>query len=127
MTSGMKTIYKNQMDVVENSEFLDKELGYIFYTPNGLCWKEKSRSIQIVYQRLRDKTVITNFRMMHGLRHHFGSTHAAKGTPPSTLQRLLRHGSTRMTLKYITFLDSENIEASEKIEKVFDSQRHEAN
>ena len=66
MTSGMKTIYKNQMDVVENSEFLDKELGYILYTPNGLCWKEKPRSIQIVYQRLRDKTVITNFRMMHG-------------------------------------------------------------
>ena len=37
MTSGMKIIYKNQMDVVENSEFPDKELEYIFYTPNGLC------------------------------------------------------------------------------------------
>ena len=66
MNSGMKTIYKNQMDVVENSEFLDKELGYIFYTPNEVCWIEKSRSIQIVYQRLIDKMVITNFRMMHG-------------------------------------------------------------
>lgn len=66
MNSGMKSIYKNQMDVMENSEFLDKELGYIFYIPNGLCWKEKSRSIQIVYQRLIDKMVITNFRMMHG-------------------------------------------------------------
>ena len=113
------------MDVVENSEFPDKELGYVFYTPNGLCWK-KSRSIQIVYHRLRDKTGITNFRMMHGLRHHFGSTHAAKGTPLPTLQRLLRHGSTSMTMRYITILDSENIEAAEKIEKVFDSQRHEA-
>ena len=30
ITSGTKTIPKNQMDVVENSEFLDKELGYIF-------------------------------------------------------------------------------------------------
>ena len=27
MTSGMKTIYKNQMEIVENSEFFDKELG----------------------------------------------------------------------------------------------------
>jgi len=87
---------------------------------------KKSRSIQIVYHRLRDKTGITNFRMMHGLRHHFGSTHAAKGTPLPTLQRLLRHGSTSMTMRYITILDSENIEAAEKIEKVFDSQRHEA-
>ena len=126
MTSGMKIIPKNQMDVVENSEFPDKELGYVFYTPNGLCWKEKSRSIQIVYQRLRDKTGITNFRMMHGLRHHFGSTHAAKGTPLPTLQRLLRHGSTSMTMRYITIFESENIEAAEKIEKIFDSQRHEA-
>ena len=40
---NMKTILNNQMDVVENSEFPDKELGYVFYTPNGLCWKEKSR------------------------------------------------------------------------------------
>ena len=96
----MKSILKNQMDVVENSEFPDKKPGYDFYTPNGLCWKEKSRSIQIVYQGLKDKTGITNFRMMHGLRHHFGSTHAAKGTPLPTLQRLLRHGSTsrRVTL-----------------------------
>ena len=64
--------------------------------------------------------------MMHGLRHHFGSTHAAKGTPLPTLQRLLRHGSTSMTMTYITILESENIEAAEKIEKIFDSQRHEA-
>ena len=127
MTSGMKRILKNQMNVVENSEFPDKELGYVFYTPSGLCWKEKSRSIQIVYQRLRDKTGITNFRMMHGLRHHFGSTHAAKGTPLPTLQRLMRYRSTSMTMRYITILDSEIIEAAEKIEKVFDSQRHEAN
>ena len=114
MTSGMKRILKNQMNVVENSEFPDKELGYVFYAPNGLFCKEKSRSIQIVYQRLRDKTGITNFRMMHGLRHHFGSTHAARGTPLPTLQRLLRHGSTSMTMRYITILDSEIIEAAEK-------------
>ena len=115
------------MNLVENSEFPHKELGYVFYTHNGLCWKEKSRSVQIVYQRLRDKTGITNFRMMHGLRHHFGSTHAAKGTPLPTLQRLMRYRSTSMTMRYITILDSEIIEAAEKIEKVFDSQRHEAN
>ena len=65
--------------------------------------------------------------MMHGLRHHFGSTHAAKGTPLPTFQRLLSYGSTNMTMRYITILDSEFIEAAEKIEKVFDSQRHEAN
>ena len=40
MTSGIKIILKNQMNVVENSEFPDKELGYVFYTPNGLCWKK---------------------------------------------------------------------------------------
>ena len=52
--------------------------------------------------------------MMHGLQHHFGSTHAAQGNPLPTLQRLLRHGSTSMTMRYITILDSENIEAAEK-------------
>lgn len=51
MTSGMKTTFKNQMDVDENSEFPDKELGYVFYTTNGLCWKEKSRSIQTIYTK----------------------------------------------------------------------------
>ena len=37
MTSGMRLILKNQMNVVENSEFPDKELGYVFYICNGLC------------------------------------------------------------------------------------------
>ena len=58
--------------------------------------------------------------MMHGLRHHFGSTHAAKGTPLPTFQKPLGHGSTSMTIRYITIFDSENIKAAEKIEKVFD-------
>ena len=40
MTSGMKKISKNQINVVENSEFPDKELEYVFYTRNGLCWKK---------------------------------------------------------------------------------------
>ncbi len=78
MTSGMKTIYKNQMEVVENAEFFDKELGYVLYILNGLCWKEKSKSIQILYHRLRNKAGITNFRMMHCLRHYFGLTHIVK-------------------------------------------------
>ena len=78
MTSGMKTIYKNQMEVVENSEFFDKELGYVLYILNGLCWKEKFRSIYVVYQILRDKASKINFRMMHCLRHCFGSTHTVK-------------------------------------------------
>ena len=61
--------------------------------------------------------------MMHSLRHLY-STHAAKGTPLPTLQRLLRHGLTSMTTRYITILDVENIEAAEKTKKVLDSQRH---
>ena len=112
------------MEVFKNSRFPDKDRGYVFYTTKGLCWKEKSRSIQTIYKRLRVKTGIKDFRMMHGLRHHFGSTHAAAGTPLPTLQSLLRHGPNSMTMRYITILDAEKREAAEQIEKVFDRQGH---
>ena len=112
------------MEVFKNSQFPDEDLGYVFYTPKGLCWKVKSRSIQTIYKRLRVKTGIKDFCMMHVLRHHLGSTHAAAETPLPILQSLLRHGSTSMTMRYITILDAEKREAAEQIEKVFDRQGH---
>ena len=110
------------MEVFKNSQFPDRDLGYVFYTPKGLCWKVKSRSIQTIYKRLRVKTGIKDFCMIHGLRNHFGSTHAAAGTPLPTLQSLLRHGSTSTTMRYITILDAEKIEPAVQNEKVFDRQ-----
>ena len=124
ITSGIRSILEDQLDVSKNSRFPYKDRGDVFYTPKRLCWKEKSRSIQTIYKRLRVKTGIKDFRMMHGLRHHFGSTHAAAGTPLPTLQSLLRHGPNSMTMRYITILDAEKREAAEQIEKVFDRQGH---
>ena len=124
ITSGIRSILEDQLEVFKNSQFPDKDLGYVFYTPKGRCWKEKSRSIQTIYKRLRVKTGIKDFCMIHGLRNHLGSTHAAAGTPLPTLQSLLRHGSTSMTMRYITILDAEKREAAKQNENVFDRQGH---
>jgi hypothetical protein len=61
--------------------------------------------------------------MMQGLKHHYGSTHAAPETSLPTLQRLLRHGLTNMIMRYITIQNFEKRKAAEQIEKVFDQQR----
>ena len=57
MTSGIKIIFKNQMNVVENSEFPDKELGYVFYTPNGLCWKKNLDQFKLYIKDLEIRRV----------------------------------------------------------------------
>ena len=57
--------------------------------------------------------------MMHGLGHHFGSTHIAAGISFPILQSLLRHGLNIMTMQYITILDAEKREVAGQIEKVF--------
>ncbi len=127
LTAGIKKILRDQQDLVEESKFKDKKLGLVFYTPEGLCWKLKSRSIQTIYDRLRKKTGIeTDFRMLHGLRHHYGSTHAAAGTPIPVLRGLMRHSSMKQTERYITIKEDEMIAASEKVEKTFFNSAQEA-
>ena len=127
LTAGIKKILRDQQKLVEQSKFKDKRLGFVFYTPEGLQWKLKSRSISIIYDRLRKKTRIeTDFRMMHGLRHHYGSIHAAAGTPISVLKDLMRHSSMKQTERYITIKEDEMIAASEKVEKAFFNSAQEA-
>ncbi|OUU23265.1 MAG: hypothetical protein CBB97_13705 [Candidatus Endolissoclinum sp. TMED37] len=118
LTYGITNILKDQRELVEKSKFKDKKQGFVFYTPQGLRWKEKSRSIGIIYDRLRAKTGIEEFRMMHGLRHHFGSVHAAAGTPLPQLRQLMRHATTEMTMRYVTIRDEEQRRAAESIEQV---------
>ena len=56
ITSVFRSILEDQLTVFRNSQFSDKDLGYVFFIPNGSFWKEKSRSIQTIYKRLRVKT-----------------------------------------------------------------------
>ena len=61
ITSGIRSMLENQIEFFRNPKLRTEDLGYVFYTPKGLCWKEKSRSIKTIYKRLRVKTGIKDF------------------------------------------------------------------
>ncbi|WP_084605085.1 tyrosine-type recombinase/integrase [Desulfonatronum thioautotrophicum] len=42
----------------------------------------------------------TDFRICHGLRHHFASTLASKGVSLHVVQKLLNHSDPKMTMRY---------------------------
>ena len=117
MTKGMKKVLINQKELVDNSNFPDKDSGHVFYTPKGFFWKPKSRSIQIISERLRGKIGVDDFRMVHGLRHHFGATHAIAGTGSFTIKELMRHSSVKMSERYIKIVAPEQRKAAENVEK----------
>lgn len=64
-----------------------------------------------------------DFRLMHGLRHQYGSIGAANGVPLATLMTLMRHSTPQMTMRYIELIAEEEREAAEKIGDVMNCYR----
>lgn len=85
----------------------------VFFTVKGYSLKEGSSSFDHMFKRIRKNAGIGNdFRMLHGLRHHFGSVHASIGTPIPVLMKLMRHTSMKMTMRYVEILEEEEREAA---------------
>ena len=61
-----------------------------------------------------------SFRLLHGLRHHFGSVHAANGTPMPVLQKLMRHSEIKTTMIYVEINQNELEEAAQKTVELLD-------
>lgn len=47
---------------------------------------------------------------LHALRHTFGTRLAEKGVPPAKLQRLMRHATYEMTMRYYVHLDVQSLD-----------------
>jgi integrase len=102
-------------------EIRSKKHQFVFYTPKGKPWKERSRSLQLIMDRMRKSMQIPkDFRLMHGLRHQYGSVGAANGVPLATLMTLMRHSTPQMTMRYIELIAEEERNAAEKIGNVMD-------
>ena len=48
---------------------------------------------------------------LHSLRHTFGTRLAAAGVPPAKLQRLMRHATVELTMRYYVHLDVESLDS----------------
>lgn len=92
----------------------------VFFTVKGYSLKEGSSSFDHMFKRIRKNAGIGNdFRMLHGLRHHFGSVHASIGTPIPVLMKLMRHTSMKMTMRYVEILEEEEREAANSLSSQF--------
>ena len=73
-----------------------------FFTISGRPWGSSEKIITQHSKRIREKAGLpSNFRMLHGLRHVFGTLHALHGTPLPILSKLLTHKTLSVTERYI--------------------------
>ena len=70
---------------------------------------------------IREKAGISkSFRLLHELRHHFGSVHAANGTPMPVLQKLMRHAEIKTMMIYIEINQNELEATAQKTVELLD-------
>jgi len=72
----------------------------VFPTPNGNLWN--CRSLGRVFYRIRQRAELPKgFRLLHGLRHQYGSMLAENGASIVELRDLLRHSDVRVSERYL--------------------------
>ena len=85
------------------------------------------RCINRALRSIKDKAELpADFRILHGLRHHFASTMVSSGVDLYTVQRLLGHSSPVMTQRYSHLADSTLRSATETVTAALDEQVKEA-
>ena len=60
------------------------------------------------------------FRILHGLRHHFLTMHAVAGTPAPILMRLATHKDLATTQRYIDIADADLLAEADKTERLIE-------
>lgn len=93
LSQGAITLLKNHVRH-ENAPQL------VFPTPNGNLWN--CRSLGRVFARIRQRAELPKgFRLVHGLRHQYGSMLAENGANIVELRDLLRHSDVRVSERYL--------------------------
>ena len=78
------------------------ETGCVFSGSNGNPISKRQVCIDNWNKQTTEKARISKtFRLLHCWRHHFGSVHAANGTPMPVLKRLMRYSDTKTPIGYI--------------------------
>jgi len=109
ITEAVEVVLKSQQEIRRSHD-------HVFFTPKGLIWKERSSAFQKVMNRIRrNSETCKEFRMMHGLRHQYGSTAASMGIPLVKLMELMRHSTVAMTMRYVELMAEEKRDAAEKV------------
>jgi site-specific recombinase XerD len=93
----------------------------VFFDSYGRPIAKRQTCIDNWSKVIREKAGIPkSFHLLHGLRHHFGSVHAANGTPMPVLQKLMHHSEIKTTMIYIEINQNELEEAAQKTVELLD-------
>ncbi len=109
-------VLKNQKQLRHLCTKRSLDADCVFFDSNGNPISKRQTCIDNWNKQIREKAKIPkSFRLLHGLRHHFGSVHAANGTPMPVLKRLMRHSDIKTTMMYIEINQQELQSAAQKI------------
>jgi len=101
-----------------------KEGDYVFTTQKG---GRQRKCFNRALRELKEKAELpADFRILHGLRHHFASTMASNGVDLYTIQRLLGHSSPAMTQRYSHLADAALRDAAQVGAMAIEAQAKEA-
>ena len=102
MSAPVKNILQSQWEIRNFRTKATAKADVVFFTISGRPWGSSEKIITQHSKRIREKAGLpSNFRMLHGLRHVFGTLHALHGTPLPILSKLLTHKTLSVTERYI--------------------------
>ena len=121
ISASMKKILDKQFQIkhLRNPEAASKDM--IFFSKTGCVLGPSDKIFTQTSARIRERAGLPkNFRMVHGLRHVFGTLHAVAGTPALLLKELMTHKDLNTTLRYIEIASNEAKHASDKTGEIID-------
>ena len=121
ISASMKKILDEQFQIkhLRNPEASSKDM--IFFSKTGCVLGPSDKIFTQTSARIRERAGLPkNFRMVHGLRHVFGTLHAVAGTPALLLKELMTHKDLNTTLRYIEIASNEAKQASDKTGEIID-------
>ena len=86
--------------LLENHPRHQSNCDYVFPSPQGCQWSKSS--LDRVFKRIAARSNLPKgFRLLHGLRHQYGSMLAENGANIVELRDLLRHSDVRVSERYL--------------------------
>nr|ADI19052.1 integrase [uncultured delta proteobacterium HF0070_07E19] len=88
------------LSLLENHPRHQSGCDYVFPSPQGCQWSRSS--LDRVFKRIASRSNLPEgFRLLHGLRHQYGSMLAENGANIVELRDLLRHSDVRVSERYL--------------------------
>lgn len=86
----------------------------VFFSETGKPLGKSEKMFTAIAKRIRENAGLpADFRMVHGLRHAFGTLHAIAGTSLPVLMKLLTHKSLDVTQRYIEVANDDAKQAAD--------------